>query len=96
MGQGIRLHLEVIVDRLVREFKVAANIGKPQVAYKESIDASARAEGKFEHLAAGKQQYGQVWLELKSAERGTGFTFESRITSEQVPVQFIEAIKRGV
>jgi elongation factor G len=94
-GMG-ELHLEVIVDRLVREFKVAANIGKPQVAYKESIDAAARAEGKFEHLAAGKQQYGQVWLELKSAERGTGFTFESRITSEQVPAQFIEAIKRGV
>jgi len=94
-GMG-ELHLEVIVDRLVREFKVAANIGKPQVAYKESIDAAARAEGKFEHLAAGKQQYGQVWLELKSAERGTGFTFESRITSEQVPAQFLEAIKRGV
>jgi elongation factor G len=94
-GMG-ELHLEVIVDRLVREFKVAANIGKPQVAYKESIDAAARAEGKFEHLTAGKQQYGQVWLEFKSAERGTGFTFESRITSEQVPAQFIEAIKRGV
>ena len=94
-GMG-ELHLEVIVDRLVREFKVAANIGKPQVAYKESISAAARAEGKFEHLTAGKQQYGQVWLELKSAERGTGFTFESRITSEQVPAQFIEAIKRGV
>jgi len=94
-GMG-ELHLEVIVDRLVREFKVAANIGKPQVAYKESIDAAARAEGKFEHLAAGKQQYGQVWLELKSAERGTGFIFESRITSEQVPAQFIEAIRRGV
>ncbi len=94
-GMG-ELHLEVIVDRLVREFKVAANIGKPQVAYKESISAAARAEGKFEHLTAGKQQYGQVWLELKSAERGTGFTFESRIISEQVPAQFIEAIKRGV
>ncbi len=94
-GMG-ELHLEVIVDRLVREFKVAANIGKPQVAYKESISAAARAEGKFEHLTAGKQQYGQVWLELKSAERGAGFTFESRITSEQVPVQFLEAIKRGV
>jgi elongation factor G len=94
-GMG-ELHLEVIVDRLVREFKVAANIGKPQVAYKESINAAARAEGKFEHLAAGKQQYGQVWLELKPAERATGFTFESRITSKQVPAQFIEAIKRGV
>jgi elongation factor G len=94
-GMG-ELHLEVIVDRLIREFKVAASIGKPQVAYKESIDAAARAEGKFEHLAAGKQQYGHVWLELEPAERGTGFTFESRITSEQVPAQFLEAIKRGV
>ena len=94
-GMG-ELHLEIIVDRLVREFKVAANIGKPQVAYKESIDAPAKAEGRFEHLTAGKQQYGHVWLELKPVERGAGFTFESRITSDKVPAQFLEAIKRGV
>jgi len=94
-GMG-ELHLEVIVDRLVREFKVAANIGKPQVAYKESIEGSARAEGKFEHLAGGKSQYGHVWLELESAPRGSGFTFESRITDEQVPSQFLKAIERGV
>jgi len=94
-GMG-ELHLEIIVDRLVREFKVAANIGKPQVAYKESIEAVAKAEGKFEHLSAGKQQYGHVWLELEPAERGAGFSFESRITSEQVPKQFLEAIKQGV
>jgi elongation factor G len=94
-GMG-ELHLEVIVDRLVREFKVAANIGKPQVAYKESISVAARAEGKFEHLTAGKQQYGHVWLELKPAQRGAGFVFESRISSEQVPKHFFEAIKRGV
>ena len=94
-GMG-ELHLEVIVDRLVRDFKVAANIGKPQVAYKESIEAAARAEGKFEHLTAGKKQYGHVWLELKPAERGSGFAFESRITSEKVPAQFLEAIERGV
>ena len=94
-GMG-ELHLEVIVDRLIREFKVAASIGKPQVAYKESLEAAAKAEGKFEHLAAGKQQYGHVWLELEPAERGSGFTFESRITSEQVPTQFLEAIERGV
>jgi elongation factor G len=94
-GMG-ELHLEVIVDRLVREFKVAANIGKPQVAYKEAIDAHAKAEGKFEHLTAGKQQYGHVWLELEPAERGAGFSFENRITSEQVPTQFLEAIKRGI
>jgi elongation factor G len=94
-GMG-ELHLEVIVDRLVREFKVAANIGKPQVAYKESIDGSAKAEGKFEHLAGGKNQYGHVWLELEPAPRGSGFTFESRITADQVPTQFLEAIERGV
>jgi elongation factor G len=94
-GMG-ELHLEVIVDRLVREFKVAASIGKPQVAYKESIEGAAKAEGKFEHLAGGKNQYGHVWLELESAPRGSGFTFESRITREQVPAQFLEAIERGV
>jgi elongation factor G len=94
-GMG-ELHLEIIVDRLIREFKVAANIGKPQVAYKESIEATAKAEGKFEHLAAGKQQYGHVWIELEPAERGAGFTFESRITAEQVPVQCLEAIEQGV
>ena len=94
-GMG-ELHLEIIVDRLIREFKVAANIGKPQVAYKESIEATAKAEGKFEHLTAGKQQYGHVWLELEPAERGAGFTFESRITPDQVPAQYLEAIERGV
>jgi elongation factor G len=94
-GMG-ELHLEVIVDRLVREFKVAASIGKPQVAYKESIEGVAKAEGKFEHLAGGKNQYGHVWLELESASRGSGFTFESRITREQVPEQFLAAIEQGV
>jgi elongation factor G len=94
-GMG-ELHLEVIVDRLVREFKVAANIGKPQVAYKESIQATGKAEGKFEVLAAGKQQYGHVWLELEPTPRGAGFSFESRITADKVPTQFLEAIQRGV
>jgi elongation factor G len=94
-GMG-ELHLEVIVDRLVREFKVAANIGKPQVAFKESIKAPGKAEGKFEVLAAGKQQYGHVWLELEPAPRGAGFSFESRITADKVPTQFLEAIQRGV
>jgi len=94
-GMG-ELHLEIIVDRLVREFKVAANIGKPQVAYKESIETTAKAEGRFEVLAAGKQQYGHVWLELEPTPRGAGFAFESRISDEQVPHQFLEAIQRGV
>jgi elongation factor G len=94
-GMG-ELHLEVIVDRLVREFKVAANIGKPQVAYKETIGAAARAEGKFEVAAAGKQQYGHVWLELEPAPRGAGFSFDSRITADKIPPEFLEAIQRGI
>jgi elongation factor G len=94
-GMG-ELHLEVIVDRLVREFKVAANIGKPQVAYKETIGAAARAEGKFEVAAAGKQQYGHVWLELEPAPRGAGFSFDSRITADKIPTEFLEAIQRGI
>ncbi|MDX1775169.1 MAG: elongation factor G [Desulfobulbales bacterium] len=94
-GMG-ELHLEIIVDRLVREFKVAANIGKPQVAYKETIATTARAEGKFEVLAAGKQQYGHVWLELEPSKRGAGFSFANRITADKVPAQFLEAIEKGV
>jgi elongation factor G len=94
-GMG-ELHLEVIVDRMVREFKVAANIGKPQVAYKETIETTGRAEGRFEVLAVGKQQYGHVWLELEPAPRGAGFTFKSRIADDKIPAQFFEAIERGV
>ncbi len=94
-GMG-ELHLEVIVDRLIREFKVAANIGKPQVAYKESIGATARAEGKFEVLTAGKQQYGHVWLELEPKSRGAGFGFANRISADKIPAQFLDAIQRGV
>ena len=94
-GMG-ELHLEIIVDRLIREFKVGANIGKPQVAYKETISGAARAEGRFEHEAGAKSQYGHVWLELEPLERGAGYVFENRISEEIVPQEFIEAIKKGV
>jgi len=95
-GMG-ELHLEIIVDRLVREFKVAANVGKPQVAYKETIEQSAKAEGKFEHAGAGgKSQYGHVWLEVAPLPRGGGFEFESRVTDDVIPKQFIPAIKKAV
>jgi len=95
-GMG-ELHLEIIIDRLVREFKVGANIGKPQVAYKETISSNSRAEGKFEHSTpAGKSQYGHVWLQLEPLERGQGFVFESRIADEVIPLGIVPAIERAV
>jgi len=94
-GMG-ELHLEIIVERLIRDFKVAANVGKPQVAYKETIVEKVRAEGLFDHHAGGKNQYGHVWLELEPRDRGAGFYFESRVSDEIVPAKFISAIKKGV
>ena len=94
-GMG-ELHLEIIVDRLVREFKVAANVGKPQVAYKETIEGTAKAEGKFLHPASGKPQYGHVWLALSPRERGEGHDFECRVDKDSVPEQFLPAIRKGV
>ena len=94
-GMG-ELHLEIIVDRLIREFKVAANVGKPQVAYKETVDGTARAEGKFLHPAGGKPQYGHVWLEFSPLARGAGFEFESRIDKDSIPAQFLPAIQKGI
>jgi len=94
-GMG-ELHLEIIVDRLVREFKVAANVGPPQVAYKETIEGKAKAEGKFIQQSGVKPQYGHVWLEVEPNERGSGFVFENRIDEELIPKEFIPAIKKGV
>ena len=94
-GMG-ELHLEIIVDRLVREFKVAANVGKPQVSYREALKQKARAEGRFETQGAGKEQYGHVEIELEPAEKGQGNTFESCVRDEDVPPIYIEAIKKGV
>ena len=95
-GMG-ELHLEIIVDRLIREFKVGANIGKPQVAYKESISSVAKAEGKFEHpTTAGKSQYGHVWLQVEPLERGDGFLFESCIAEDVIPPAIIPAIEKSV
>ncbi|MBU2539306.1 MAG: elongation factor G, partial [Proteobacteria bacterium] len=95
-GMG-ELHLEIIVDRLIREFKVGANIGKPQVAYKESVTAIGKAEGRFEHpTTAGKSQYGHVWLQVEPLERGEGFQFESCIAEDVIPPAIIPAIERAV
>ena len=94
-GMG-ELHLEIIVDRLIREFKVSANVGPPQVAYKETIEGKAKAEGKFIQQAGVKPQYGHVWLAVEPNERGKGLVFESRIDEELIPKEFIPAIKKGV
>lgn len=94
-GMG-ELHLEVIVDRLVREFKVAVNVGKPQVAYKETISGFARAEGEFDHQTVGKSQFGHVWLEIEPGERGSGLEFENRVSEDVIPGRFIGAIRKGI
>ncbi|MHB1350947.1 MAG: elongation factor G [Desulfobulbaceae bacterium] len=94
-GMG-ELHLEIIVDRLIREFKVSANVGKPQVAYKETLTANASAEGRFVTQGAGKDQYGHVILELEPLPRGQGVQFENKVSVEQVPREFMTAVEKGV
>ncbi|MFZ5763277.1 MAG: elongation factor G [Thermodesulfobacteriota bacterium] len=95
-GMG-ELHLEIIVDRLVREFKVGANVGKPQVAYKETVTGRAEGEGRFEMPAAGgKSQYGHVVLAVEPLETGAGIEFESRIAAEVIPPAIVPAIERTV
>lgn len=94
-GMG-ELHLEIIVDRLLREFHVDANIGRPQVAYRETIQTSAKAEGRFVRQSGGRGQYGHVWLELEPLERGAGFEFVNKIVGGVVPKEYIPAVEQGV
>jgi translation elongation factor EF-G len=94
-GMG-ELHLEVIVDRLLREFKVDANVGKPQVAYRETIRKTVKVEGKFVRQSGGRGQYGHVWLELTPLEPGTGFVFENKIVGGVVPREYVPAVENGV
>ncbi len=94
-GMG-ELHLEIITDRLIREFKVAANIGKPQVAYRETIRRTVKAEGKFVRQSGGRGQYGHVWLELAPNQPGGGFVFENKIVGGVVPKEYIPAVEAGV
>ncbi len=94
-GMG-ELHLEVIVDRMLREFKVGANIGKPQVAYKETITKPVRVEGRFVRQSGGKGQYGHVWLEIDPLERGSGYVFEDKVVGGSVPREYISAVESGV
>ncbi|MEI7475454.1 MAG: elongation factor G [bacterium] len=94
-GMG-ELHLEIIVDRLLREFKVSANVGKPQVAYRETITKQVRVEGKFVRQSGGKGQYGHVWLVLEPQEPGSGFKFENKIVGGVVPREYVPAIQKGI
>ncbi|HCX79305.1 MAG TPA: elongation factor G [Firmicutes bacterium] len=94
-GMG-ELHLEIIVDRLIREFKVGANVGKPQVAYKETISKTVEAEGKFVRQSGGHGQYGHVWLRLSPREPGSGFEFINKIVGGVVPKEFVPAVEAGV
>jgi elongation factor G len=94
-GMG-ELHLEIIVDRMMREYKVEANVGKPQVAYKETIRRKAQVEGKFIRQSGGKGQYGHVFLEIEPKEPGTGFEFVNKIVGGVIPKEYIPAVQRGV
>jgi elongation factor G len=94
-GMG-ELHLEVIVDRMLREFKVQANVGRPQVSYREAIRKAAQAEGRFVRQTGGKGQYGHAVITLEPTERGTGYAFESKIVGGAVPREFWRAIEEGI
>jgi elongation factor G len=94
-GMG-ELHLEIIVDRLKREFKVEADVGKPQVAYRETIQKEVEEEGKYVRQSGGRGQYGHVWLRVKPLEKGKGFKFEDQIKGGVIPNEFIPAVEKGV
>jgi elongation factor G len=94
-GMG-ELHLEIILDRLRREFKVEANVGKPQVAYKEAITKTVEKEGKFVRQSGGKGQYGDIWLRVEPQEPGTGFIFEWKIVGGKVPKEYSKAVQEGI
>jgi elongation factor G len=94
-GMG-ELHLEIIIDRMRREFKVEANVGKPQVAYKETIRKKVEAEGKFVRQSGGRGQYGHVWIEVEPNEKGKGFVFENAIVGGAIPKEFIKPVEQGI
>ena len=94
-GMG-ELHLEIIVDRMMREFKVDANVGRPQVAYKETIRSTVKAEGKFVRQSGGRGQYGHVWIELEPLEPGMGFEFVNKIVGGVVPREYIAPVGAGI
>ena len=94
-GMG-ELHLEILTDRLKREFKVGSDVGKPQVAYKETITGEATAEGKYIRQSGGRGQYGHVWLQVEPKKRGEGFEFVDEIKGGIIPKEFIPAVAKGV
>ena len=94
-GMG-ELHLEIIVDRLMREFKVEATVGKPQVAYRETIRRSAKAEGRYVRQTGGHGQFGHCWIEISPVEPGVGYTFENNIVGGVIPKEFIAPIDAGI
>jgi len=94
-GMG-ELHLEIIVDRLMREFKVEANVGKPQVAYRETISKKVKSEGKFVRQSGGRGQFGHVWLEIEPQEAGKGYEFVDAIKGGVVPREYIPAVDKGI
>lgn len=94
-GMG-ELHLEIIVDRMMREFKVDANVGRPQVAYKETIRGTVKSEGKFIRQSGGRGQYGHVWIELEPLETGKGFEFVNKVVGGVVPREYIGPVEAGI
>ena len=94
-GMG-ELHLEIIVDRMLREFKVEANIGRPQVAYRETIKNSSEAEGKYIKQSGGRGQYGHVWIRVEPQERGKGYEFINAIKGGAIPQEYIPAVEKGI
>ncbi len=94
-GMG-ELHLEIIVDRMMREFKVEANVGKPQVAYRETITRKAKVEGKFVRQSGGRGQYGHVWIEMEPQEPGKGYEFVDAVKGGVIPREFIPAVDKGI
>jgi elongation factor G len=94
-GMG-ELHLEILVDRMLREFKVEANVGKPQVAYRETITRPVESEGRYVRQTGGRGQYGHCWLRLLPQEPGKGFEFENATVGGSIPKEFIEPIRKGI
>ena len=94
-GMG-ELHLEIIVDRLLREFKVEANVGKPQVAYRETITKTIEMEGKYVKQSGGRGQYGHVWVRFEPLESGSGFVFENKIVGGAVPREYVQPAAKGI
>ena len=94
-GMG-ELHLEIIVDRMLREFKVEANVGKPQVAYRETIKGKVESEGRYIRQTGGRGQYGHVWITVEAQTPGEGFVFENKIVGGSVPREYIPAVEKGI